>query len=277
MKNLIHHGLVPRTAACAALFLVAAASNLRAQTSPEGPWDLVLSGSQKGVVQITFNADHTLDGTEVITAKAKANSDDDNPRGTLDGGLRVDGSESNTNSATNVYFYGTSPLAGFWSMDPSGIIIGILHEGDESMTNGISFRGKRRGNRLNLKGHHQGRTLHYRGVPLVTQSDISGNFYTQGRKDGEPYLEFLNLAPDATPNQYIVTGQGPAYTFDGVALLSGQKYLAIAAIQSVGTNGVLSAVSGSFNINKGRGSLSGVSELNRRVTAKIYKQPDLPE
>jgi hypothetical protein len=261
---------LPRMAGFAAALFLTATTSLRGQDS----WDVVLSGSQKGVAQITFNPDFTIDGVEVITTKPRPSiNTDPNERPGIPGGQRVTGAVTN-GSTTNIFFYGTSPLAGMWSLDNSGLIIGILLEGDESSTNGISFRGRIRGNRLNLVGHHEGRKIHYRGIPLVPLTDISGNFYSFGEKNGAPYMEFFNLAPDALQNQYIVTGTGPAYEFMGVALLSGQNNLAITSIQSIGTNGVLSAISGSYNISKGRGSLSGVDEINSRVTAKVRRQPD---
>lgn len=250
--------------------LAAAATPLLAQQSPVGSWDVVLRGDQKGVAQLTFNPDYTITGTEVITIKPAPASDDDNPRGTVNGGIRVNGTPTSTNSVATTNFFGASPITGIWQTNLSGLIIGILSEGDSSGTNGISFRGKRSGSRLNLVGHHEKRTINYRGVPLTTLADISGNFYATGKKEGESYIELFNLtADDDTPNRYIVTGQGPSYDFVGIALLSGQNQLAIASLQSIGTNGVLSAVSGGYNFSKRRGSLTGVDENHDRVTAKI--------
>lgn len=254
-----------------AVVMIATASALHAQlASPVGSWDFVLQGDQKGVAQITFNPDFTLDGTEVITIKPKAKSGSDDPRSGLDGGDRTD--DDSSSGSTNTFFYGSSPISGVWSQDSSGRILGLVIEGGSSLTNGISVRGKVRGQRINLVGHHEGRTIHYRGVPLMAQPDISGNFFATGQKDGEPYIELFSLTPDVTMNRYLVTGQGPAYDFVGYALLSGQKNLAIASIQSIGTNGVLSAVSGSYNVGKGRGSLTGIDENHDRVSAKVRKQ-----
>ena len=250
--------------------LLGAVITVVAQSSPVGPWDVVLSGDQKGVAQITFNADFTITGTEVITIKPKA-APKTNPRGELSSSDRVPAGGSSTNSTTNTFFFGTSPLSGMWLYNGSGVV-GILLEGDSSLTNGISFRGKKSGNRLTLMGTHAGRRIHYRGIPLITQSNIMGNFSITGKKDGEPYVEILNLTPDITENRYLVTGQGPAYDFTGFALLSGQNQLAIAALQSIGSNGVLSAISGSFKARSGKGSLTGVDENHGRVTGNISKQ-----
>ncbi len=249
----------------AALF--GAVASVIAQNSPVGDWDFVLSGSQKGVAQITFNSDFTLSGTEVITARPDP-APDENERGGPDPASRHPLPGEGT---TNTFFFGSSPLVGTWTFNGSGVV-GILIEGDVGLTNGISFKGKRSGNRLTLVGHHEGRTINYRGVPLTAASNIMGNFSVMGKKDGEAFVELMNLTPDITQNRYLVTGQGPAYDFTGFALLSVQNQLAIASLQSIGTNGVLSAVSGSFNPRSGRGSLSGVAENARRVTGKVSKQ-----
>ena len=248
--------------------LLGVVTTVLAQSSPVGDWDCVLSGDQKGVAQITFNADFTISGTEVITTRPDPAADDDG-RGGLGTSTRGDGVV--TESTTNTFFFGSSPLAGIWTYNGSGVV-GIIIEGDVGLTNGISFRGRRVGDRLNLVGHHEGRTIHYRGVPLTAASNIMGNFFVSGKKDGEPFVELFNLTPDVTQNRYLVTGQGPAYDFFGFALLSSQNQLAITSLQSIGSNGVLSAVSGPFNVRSGRGTLSGVDELHGRVTGKVIKQ-----
>lgn len=269
MKTVLTQRPLPRMAGIAAA-LIAAATTLSAQLSPVGSWDFVLRGGQKGVAQIVFNPDFTIDGTEVITIRPSSRPDSD-PRSGIRGGIRV--GDSSTNGMTNVFFYGTSSLSGVWTYDSSGIIVGVLTEGEADLINGVSFRGKRSGQRVNLVGHSGNRTIHYRGVPLTTLADISGNFYATGNKNGQPYVEIFNLAPDGvTANRYMVTGQGPAYDFVGFALLSGQKNLAIASLQNIGTNGVLSALSGGYSINKGRGSLTGVDEVHSRVTSKVRRQ-----
>jgi len=261
MKNKLPKRLLPRMAAIATA-LLSTAITILAQSSPVDSWDVVLSGDQKGVAQITFNADFTISGTEVITVRPDP-APDDNPR------LGVPDAPSG--SSTNTVFFGSSDLTGLWTYDGSGLV-GILTEGGGSLTNGISIRGKRSGNRLTLVGHHGGRKIHYRGVLLTAQSNIMGNFFISGKKDGEPYVEVFNLTPDVTQNRYLVTGQGPAYDFFGFALLSGQNQLAIASLQSVGSNGVLSAVSGPFNTRSGRGSLTGVDETHGRVTGNVKRQ-----
>jgi hypothetical protein len=264
MKTILLKRVLPRMAGVAAA-LFSTALTMFAQNSPVGDWDVVLSGDQKGVAQITFNADFTITGTEVITARPDP-APDDNPRQGLPG--RDEGANG-TNTAPTVFF-GSSPLTGTWTYDGSGLV-GFLVEGDEALMNGISFHGKRNGDRLTLVGTHAGRKIHYRGVPLMAQSNIMGTFFINGKKDGEPYVEIVNFTPDVTQNRYLVSGQGPGYDLMGFALLSGQKQLAIASIQNIGSNGVLSAVSGSFNVKSGRGSLTGVDEDHGRVTGSISR------
>ncbi|HKX61962.1 MAG TPA: hypothetical protein VJS65_08955 [Verrucomicrobiae bacterium] len=265
MKNKLPKRLLPRMAGIATA-LLSTAITILAQSSPVGPWDVVLSGDQKGVAQITFNADFTISGTEVITARP-APAPDDNPRSGLPGRDQ----DEPTGSSSNTVFFGWSDLTGLWTYNGSGLVA-IITEGGDSLTNGISLRGKRSGNRLSLVGHHAGRKIHYRGVPLTAQSNIMGNFFISGKKDGEPYVEVFNLTPDVTQNRYLVTGQGPDYDFFGFALLSGQNQLAISSLQGLGSNGVLSAVSGPFNIRSGRGSMTGIDETHGRVTGTVKRQ-----
>jgi hypothetical protein len=247
------------------LALVAGAVTLHSQQSPIGPWDFVLRGKQKGVAQITFNADFTITGSEIITIRLSRSTDNDNPRGNPDFADPEDDSISN--------FFGAAPLTGTWTFaDNSGSLVGILIESGGAVTNGISFRGRIRSNRLNLIGYNEGRIIHYRGVPMSPVIDISGNYFITGQKNGQPFVEMFNLTPDVTSNSYLLTGEGPAYATIGRGLVSSQRQLAIFAIQSIGTNGVLSAVSGAFNPARGKGSLTGRDEINEQVSVRVRKQ-----
>src|ERR1043166_6504892 len=64
----------------ALLLLGGTAPMARAQTFPIGTWDLVISGSQRGVAQLTFASDNTITGTEIMTATIRNASSDTNPR-----------------------------------------------------------------------------------------------------------------------------------------------------------------------------------------------------
>jgi hypothetical protein len=272
MKNVLLKNPLPRMASIAAA-LFGAAVTLTAQSgSPIGPWDIVMRGDQKGIAQITFNNDFTLSGREVVTVNPDSKKSVD-PRGGLTGGIRVDGPAS-TNGTTNVYFYGSTEITGVWGFDSAGRIVGILIEGEGDLVNGVSLRGKRVGSRLTLVGRHEGRTIHYRGVPRADVVDISGRYYVTGKRDGQPYVSIFDLHPDpdAIPNAYVMVPFMPPFDYtNGTVLVSRQNYLAIASLEPVGTNVVLSAISGSFNTNRSRGSLSGIDEIHMRVTAKVQR------
>src|SRR5689334_10764987 len=65
----------------AGLLLGSAAARAQTPPSPVGTWDLVYSGSQKGLAAITFNADNTLTGFEVVRpVPRKSSSTDVDPR-----------------------------------------------------------------------------------------------------------------------------------------------------------------------------------------------------
>jgi len=271
-QNLLNLSL-PRMASLVAV-LLSSLQSLTAQVSPVGPvWDVVISGDQKGVAQLVFNPDHTIQGTEVFTMKPHGIPPED-PRTLLSGGIRVNGADTNLIS-TNTYFYGASELVGRWSLDSKGRILGTLLEGDDDIINGISFSGKRKGQRLTLVGRHEKRVIQYTGRLQAPLPDISGDFVSYGYRDGKPTVELYSLTPDnlsAFPNQYVVTGSGPDYLIMGTALLSGQNHLAIANMQRYDQRDLMSAVSGSFNPTKKRGSLTGVDTNHRRVTSKVEVQ-----
>jgi hypothetical protein len=258
----------------AIIFFCSGLVSLQSQISPIGDWDVVISGEQKGVAQITFNSDFTITGFEIITTRP-SQSTDDNPRGpgVDDDNPRGSSDSTSTNGTSVVHYFGTAPLTGTWTFaDSAGAVVGILTESGSDETNGISFRGRIRESRITLVGHHSGRKIQYRGIPLIGAPDISGNYILSGKKNGEPYVEIVNLSPDTVINSYILTGEGPAYAGVGRALLSNQGKLGLFEIQSIGTNGVLSAISGGFNAQKGKGSLSGRDEVNDQVKARIVKQ-----
>jgi len=275
MNNMLQQPL-PRMASVTAA-LLAAATSLTAQVSPVGSWDFVMRGDQKGVAQITFSNNFTLGGTEVVTIKPAAKADT-NPRGGFSSGDRGDG-ESSTGS-TNVFFYGTTDITGVWGFDVDGRVIGVLIEGEGELVNGVSFRGKITGSKFNLVGKHERRTIHYRGIRQTPLPDIQGRFYSTGQRDGKQYVSIFDLRPDPdmTPNKYVVIPFLPPFDqTNGTVLLSGQNHLAMATLEPVGTNVVLSATSGDFKINKVRGTLTGIDEIHMRVTSKVFKMADFDD
>jgi hypothetical protein len=264
---------------------VSSALRVQAQTSPGGTWDLVLSGNQLGVAQITFDDDNfTLVGNEIITVKHRSSSSsgNDNPRGGPDDASRGDtDSGSSTNLGNNVY--GSVGLSGYWTYDSRGRVIGVIVEdgGTNGFTNGISFRAvvKRRSASTNMTmtAVRDGRSITYSGVPLQTLPDISGDYYGTGKKAGLPFTELFTLAPFSLPNTYQVSGIGPNYDYTGYAMLSAKKKLAFVSFIGDPTNSLLRSVFGPYTPSKGTASLKGVMEKGageENVSLNISQQPD---
>lgn len=254
----------------------------QAQTSPVGSWDLVLSGAQLGLAQITFAGDFSLSGTEIITSRITSR-----PSVTIDVGRGgdsqrgdVDITTTNTPTTTTITnFYGRAQLTGNWTYDAAGHVIGVMTEsgGANSITNGVSFRAVvRAGSRITMVGSRRGRTIHYKGVPLTTLADFSANFYDSGHHKGGSFVELFTLTPDSDPNSYDVVGVGPAYAFTGSAMVSAQKRFAFVTLSDQTTNGVLRSVTGPMSLTTGRATLSGLVENGdggeNNVSLRVFKQ-----
>jgi len=279
------------TAFVAALVLCNAAPSARGQNSPEGTWDFVLSGNQRGVAQITFLPDHTLTGAEIITVKQssnRTNSVNDDPRGGFGGESRTPSTGGGSSSSvTN--FYGKANLAGSWTFDAARRVIGVITEsgGANSITNGISFKASVRPNtRMTMTGIRKGRRISYTGVPLIALPDFSGEYYGQGKAAGRAFTELFTLVPagglgnpDLLPpgfvNGYDITGLGAAYSTFGAVIISARNQMALVTLSNENTNGVLRSVAGSFRLSKGTGSLKGVVENGdggENVSLRVTKQ-----
>lgn len=256
-----------------ATILVSCASALRAQPSPVGSWDFVLTGNQRGVAQITFLEDFTLNGIEIITVRpigTGETSNDDERGGSGDDRTPGTGGGGASEAITN--FYGIAVLTGIWTFDSSGRVIGVLTESGastNSTTNGISFRAVTRPEvRVTMTGLRNGRRINYRGVPYQTlATDFSGNYYGTGKIAGRPFNEIFTLAPSSDPilaplslgNLYDVSGLGPAYPFSGLALVSRQNVFGLASMSFQNTNGALRSIIGPFNLSRAAGALTGVT------------------
>ncbi len=268
------------------------AASVSAQTpNPVGTWDVVLHGDQKGVAHFTFYDDYTLDGREVVNYVPKAKADPDSDlRGGGSGGPRVTPPGSTNNPAR---FFGGAPVQGVWSpSDTRGGLVGMYVElgGSSEITNYVSFRGKVTGaNRLNLVAHHGNRKYQLRGIHQTVLPDITGRYYLSGKRDYNSYIRVFDVAADpyaTLPNQYLVTPADPLYAGspNGVLLLSGQGQIGIASLEWTGTNDqgdnpdelILFSLSGAYNVVKGKGNITGVSDLDERVVTKIIKvaEPD---
>jgi hypothetical protein len=243
------------------LNFLAASSTLWAQTSPIGAWDFILTGNQRGVVKLAFFEDGALDGIGVLTLTSVT------PDGTgisnLFGGVLIRG---------EWLFERTNRISGFMN---------LITEGSTNLTtNGISFHGTARPNRLNLMGFGFPGRVNFRGIPLSETNvvDLGGDISFLGRVKAKtipfPRLEIFHLTT-IQPNFYAVVGGGPGYDFTGNLLISNQGVAAISQFR--GNESVVPAVAtyvGPFNLKTRRGMLKGVDDQNPVIRYRIT--PEAP-
>jgi len=164
--------------------------------SPVGNWDFVVSGAEQGVAFLTFNADNSIGGWEVITFRPNNNVS------TSEIG-RNGGVSSNAAPTVDFFFFGYTPVTGNWNFATSGQIVGFVAEGDATGVFGsqFSFHGRTRpGKSLVLNAiespgpsdlDHRIRHTVWSGVPFVSsvltgvpppaaQVDLTGNWLAQG-------------------------------------------------------------------------------------------------
>ena len=219
------------------------------QTSPVGAWDLVLTGNQRGVINLTFSENGRLEGIGVLTLSTV---------------------KSNASGITNLF--GSVVILGEWLFEHTNKISGFMNLITEVSTNfttnGFSFRGTAKPARLNLKAFGFPGQINFRGVPLVETNlvdlDDATSFLGKAKAKGSPFprLEIFQLT-GVMPNFYEVEGGGPGYTFIGHLLLSSQRVAALS--QYRGTSSVVPAVAtyvGSFNFKTRRGMLKGLDDLH---------------
>lgn len=298
-----------KLAALAVAGLLLGSSAARAQTppSPVGDWDLVFSGSQKGLAVLTFNAGNTLSGYEVIRpgASKSSSSVELDPRwGLVEPGRRITvttggGGSGAPKVITNLL--GSAPLGGRWQHDVSGKVIGIIDQivqsvkevetyetnifnGDivtnlvqvfTSETNAISFRAVVvPGTRITINTYGPDGNNVLRGTPAsIAPGLLSGDFYAIGKRDTLNFVEFLNLVNDPMiASRYDADGIGPGYDFTGRILVSNKKQIAIATLSLSGVP-TLSVYTGSFNLTTHRGKLTGVDSSDRRLNYNFNRLP----
>lgn len=250
-----------------------------AQNSPVGTWDVVLSGTQRGVAQITFASDMTLSGFEIIaprSTKTPGTGGEEDPRNPTGDDGRTPPINEEFTTPTN--FFGAAPLQGTWSFDSRLRVVGVMNELSSSITNGVSFTATvRPGVRITMNGLRFGKKTTYRGVPLTALTDQSGDYYGIGSRAGQGFNELFTLTPSTDPNSYDVAGVGPAYNFVGAILVSRQNQMGFFTITDETTNGVIRAIIGSYNPNKGAGTLIGINEIpgslsTHNVKMKVNRQ-----
>ncbi len=274
-----------------------------AQNSPVGDWDLVISGSQRGVAFLTFNKDSTIQGFEIITyrpsSSALRSSDPRNPT------LGIDGRYIDVGATNSEFLIGLGEISGSWNFDSKGRTVGFFTPALDLTNNHFSqtFVAKvNPGKKLTLKTQSSpeplasGNKIHrdvYTGVPFTPSLNVEGNWYGDGQlasttnsastkqKFAEFFLltsaeevpVFTNLVTSTFgPSIFFLSGTGPGYTNFGLAFVSNQKRMAIVSQQIAyyGTNEVivLRALSGSHNTKKNTASLVGTDDRGSSISYK---------
>ena len=273
-----------------------------APNSPVGDWDFVLGGKQRGVAFISFNSDSTITGGEIIVPVKPRTSktptvDPRNPEGIT---TRPSDTPTTTpttgSSSTTSNVIGSSVIGGFWTFDSNGRVMGNLSRVYQDLeststvttngtntvivqvqkTNGVAFRGVvTPGVRMTLNAYNSFGTVTYRGVPTVDLTDLDGDYTAETTQNGLLAFEFFTLEQDpSTLNVYNITGGfGGSYNFNGMALISRQKQMAIYTITEEETPR-LSTYVGSFNSTTRRGTLKGANNNpTYGMTYKIFGRP----
>jgi hypothetical protein len=229
-------------------------------------WDCVFNGSgETGISYLTFSSDFTFSGYEVVTATP----------GILNGGAGIDvgrggdgternGSGGNTNSAgtTNTFVFGFAFIEGNWTYDVKGNIIGSFSR--EDLDEGVSFVGTVKYGktpRLTLIASTvQGKNT-YHGVlsqsaPAPTTlaitkqvPDLNGQWSGFKREGQRFQIEQFDLNSSGLPGLYTLSGSGPNYSTTGACLISSQRKIGFALLETPnsGTNTLLRATVGNFS------------------------------
>jgi len=232
---------------------------------PTGDWEFYFAGEQKGVAQVTFEADFTITGIHIHLPGHPAKPEV-NPRGGTFDPEDPRGSNSSSTNAT-VLYYGGAVIEGGWGYDFKGRPVGAMTLRSSNRTNGMSFSGTvaSSGQRMTFRATREGQRSMYHGVRRAVLPDISARYFMSGKRGKEFFSEVLELTPSGFPNMYDLTKQGPGYSGDGFAILTGNKRLGIYTehFKPGTTNVVITAHSGKFNTNKLSGALIGFDGDNR--------------
>ena len=97
--------------------------------SPAGTWDLIISGTEKGVAYITFDEGGTLSGYETLSPSKPGEPDDEASRndGSVQGRVVIPSTTPGGETTTRLLGFGL--LSGTWSYDSKGKVIGVYTEG----------------------------------------------------------------------------------------------------------------------------------------------------
>jgi hypothetical protein len=287
----IKTGLKRLVTTTVAVWLGGLALSIRAD-SPVGNWDFYFSGDQKGVAQINFYPDFTLDGIEVSSPGKLPKIPPTNPRSPVVNDPRGGVADPNL---PYVFITGTSGISGHWGYDTRGRVIGVMILTSTNVTNGWSFTGVAKGvsgtkARMTITTHHNtsiGLRSVLRGVlrgaPLPSIAGTGG--YAEAGKmlnrinlTSQGYSRILTLAPSGYQNIYDVQEAGPGYIGGGFAILTRNNRLGIYTehFEPGTTNLQIIVVSGTFNTNKLTGTLSGYDGVKHSISTKIWAFPNSP-
>ena len=168
---------------------------LAAQGPPVGQWDCVLSGHERGVAHLYFNADSTLSGRALFTYTGKTTGVFTN-RGVvytnMVGGAFLEGNWSYASPTT------TNRIVGFINL------LSSQAGSTEFITNALSFSGTARASKLTLLGRGSPGQVTFVGIPLQSTNDLRGSYYGTGQRQGAPtFTEVFKLA--SAPEIEVIT------------------------------------------------------------------------
>jgi hypothetical protein len=297
----------------AALGLASPAISSLAQVSPVGTWDLQLSGAMQGIAYVTFDENFGLSGYELLQPKLSDNTESGretssdgrtgittvNTNVTVHGFALLSGSWSYDPKGRVVGFYteGSENRVCTTNNDVIAVVSNSIIDYKTNivtitvtnyvtntsiscvtspLTNGLSFTAVVRPSRLTMKSTTSYGNITFHGRPAVELPDISGTYYAQGKKTGNPdFVEFITLTPGGQLNVYEISGQGAGYDVGGLGIFSSTKRLAV-VLNTTATNSVLTTGYGPYDVRRGRANLTTEDLVSVIGRYKIFKQAPLP-
>jgi hypothetical protein len=109
-------------------------SALSQPVSPVGTWDLLISGSERGIAYITFADDFSLSGYEVLSPTKKGDPDTESRGGTDEGRTVITTTPGSTPGTTTTVtnLVGAWGIVGTWWFDSKGRVAGFYSEGAQN-------------------------------------------------------------------------------------------------------------------------------------------------
>jgi|GEM_PF-2498549 len=297
-----------KLAALTAAGLLLSSSTTRAQApSPVGDWDVVSSGKEIGLVELTFVQDNpsggTLSGFKIVRPVAKKTTKPEiDPRHPIGEPGRNGFESPSTAPKVSTNFLGSAGIDGQWSFDSSGKLIGFLNQVSEheikpveeittnvvdgfivystnvvlkgvTTTNAVSFRGSvKPGSRITIYTYGPQGNNTLTGKPRTDVGDQGGSFYAVGKRGSLNFVEFFSFEQGSTLTFYSGDGVGAGYNFSNQALVSNQKKIAVLTLSEEGVPN-LSVYTGSFNLTSHKGKLSGVDSSDRKISYNLSPLP----